>query len=75
MKPQNSKELKNQYLDNLLSWYEKEKKNDEVEIRKSKIDFANQIKKFDKHEIKNTIVEKPEDISLWKRIKKTLGIG
>jgi len=75
MKPQNSKELKNQYLDNLLSWYEKEKKNDEVEIRKSKIDFANQIKKFDKQEIKNTIVEKPEDISLWKRIKKTLGIG
>ena len=75
MKPQNSKELKNQYLDNLLSWYEKEKKNDEVEIRKSKIDFANQIKKFDKREIKNTIVEKPEDISLWKRIKKTLGIG
>lgn len=75
MKPQNSKELKNQYLDNLLSWYEKEKKNDEVEIRKSKLDFANQIKKFDKNEIKNTIVEKPEDISLWKRIKKTLGIG
>lgn len=75
MKPQNSKELKNQYLDNLLSWYEKEKKNDEVEIRKSKLDFANQIKKFDKQEIKNTIVEKPEDISLWKRIKKTLGIG
>lgn len=75
MKPQNSKELKNQYLDNLLSWYEKEKKNDEVEILKSKLDFANQIKKFDKQEIKNTIVEKPEDISLWKRIKKTLGIG
>jgi len=38
MKPQDSKEPKNQYLDRLLNWYDKTKKEDEVEIKKKKQD-------------------------------------
>lgn len=75
MKPQDSKELKSPYLDRLLSWYEKTKKEDELEIQKSKNDFIFEIKKFKKQDIKNTTNEKPVNLTLWERIKKTLGIG
>lgn len=75
MKHQNSKEEKNPYLDKLLDWYDKSKKEDEIEIKKIKEDFINQIKKFDRREIKNTLPIPLEKISLWKRIKKVLGIG
>lgn len=75
MKHQNSKEEKNPYLDKLLDWYDKSKKEDEIEIKKIKEDFINQIKKFDRGEIKNTLPIPLEKISLWKRIKKVLGIG
>lgn len=74
MKHQNSTE-KSQYLDKLLSVYDGAVKKDEIEIKKHKEDFINQIKKFDKKDITNTFEVKPEGISLWKRIKKTLGIG
>lgn len=72
---QNSKEKKSPYLDKLLDWYDKTKKNDELEIRKSKLEFIQQIKQFEKKDIKNTTNVVPENISLWMRIKKTLGIG
>ena len=36
MKPQDSKEPKNQYLDRLLNWYDKTKKEDEIETKKRK---------------------------------------
>ena len=75
MKHQDLKEPKNQYLDRLLTWYEKTKKEDEIEIRKSKEDFINEIKQFGKGEIKNTTNEKPSNLTIWQRIKKTLGIG
>jgi hypothetical protein len=74
MKSQNSKE-KSQYLDRLLSTYEKSIKNDELDIRRHKEQFINEIKKFNKREISNTFEIKPQGISLWKRIKKALGIG
>jgi hypothetical protein len=74
MKYQNSTE-KSQYLDKLLSVYDNAVKKDEIDIKKHKEDFINQIKKFDKKDITNTFEVKPEGISLWKRIKKTLGIG
>ena len=69
MKHQNSTE-KSQYLDKLLSVYENAVKKDEIEVKKYKEDFINQIKKFDKKDITNTFEVKPEGISLWKRIKK-----
>jgi hypothetical protein len=75
MKHQDSKELKNQYLDRLLNWYEKTKIEDEIEIKKTKQDFIKEIKKFNKIDIKNTTPELPKNVSLWMRIKKTLGIG
>lgn len=74
MKSQDSKE-KIQYLDRLLSSYQKSISNDDAEVKKHKEDFINEIKKFDKKQILNTFEPKPESISLWKRIKKTLGIG
>jgi len=75
MKPQDSKEPKNQYLDRLLNWYDKTKKEDEVEIKKKKQEFIEEIKKFNKKDIKNTTTEIPNNISVWMRIKKTLGLG
>lgn len=75
MKLQDSKEPKNQYLDRLLNWYDKTKKEDEVETKKRKEDFINEITKFKKQDIKNTTPESPKGISIWMRIKKTLGIG
>ena len=74
MKSQDSKE-KIQYLDRLLSTYYKSIDNDTAEIKKHKEDFISEIKKFDKSKITNTFEPKPVGISLWKRIKKTLGIG
>lgn len=74
MKSQDSKQ-KIQYLDRLLTTYYKSVEKDEADIKKHKEDFINQIKKIDKTEISNTVKVKPEGISIWKRLKKTLGIG
>ncbi len=75
MKHQDSKEPKNQYLDRLLNWYEKTKIEDEIEIKKTKQDFIKEIKKFYKIYIKNNTIGLTKYVSLWMRIKKTLGIG
>lgn len=75
MKHQNLKEPKNQYLDKLFDWYDNSKKEDEIEIKKRKENFISEIKQFKKQDIRNTVIEEPKGISLWKRIKKTLGIG
>lgn len=75
MKSQDSKEKKSQYLDKLLSVYDNAIKQDEIDIKKHKEDFIKEIKRFDKTQITNTFEVKPDGISLWKRIKKTLGIG
>ena len=74
MKFQNSKE-KSQYLDRLLSTYDNAIKNDALEVKKYKEELINEIKKFDKKDISNTFEVKPKGISLWMRLKKTLGIG
>lgn len=65
---------KNPFLDKLLDWYDKTKDADRQEIKKSKEDFINEIKQFKKEQIGNTIVEH-DKLTLWDRIKKTLGIG
>lgn len=65
---------KNQYLDKLLDWYDKSKEADQQDIKKNKEDFINEIKQFKKEEITNTVVEY-DKVTLWSRIKKTLGIG
>jgi ADP-dependent phosphofructokinase/glucokinase len=74
MKSQDSKQ-KTQYLDKLLTTYNKSIESDEIDIKKHKEDFINQIKKIDRKEISNTVEIKPKGISIWKRLKKTLGIG
>jgi len=75
MTSQNSNQNKNPYLDKLLDWYDKSKLEDQNEIKLQKENFVNSLKNINKEEIKNTIDTEPTDISLWKRIKKTLGIG
>ena len=75
MTSQNSNQNKNPYLDKLLDWYDKSKLQDQNEIQLQKENFVKSLKTINKEEIKNTIDTEPTDISLWKRIKKTLGIG
>ena len=75
MTSQNSNQNKNPYLDKLLDWYDKSKLEDQNEIKLQKEKFVKSLKTINKEEIKNTIDIEPTDISLWKRIKKTLGIG
>ena len=75
MTSQNSNQNKNPYLDKLLDWYDKSKLEDQNEIKLQKENFVKSLKAINKEEIKNTIDIEPTDISLWKRIKKTLGIG
>ncbi len=75
MTSQNSNQNKNPYLDKLLDWYDKSKLQDQTEIQLQKENFVKSLKTINKKDIKNTIDIQPTDISLWKRIKKTLGIG
>lgn len=75
MKSQNFKQDKNPYLDKLLDWYDKSKLKDQNEIRLEKENFVKSLKTINKNEIKNSIEIEPTNISLWMRIKKTLGIG
>jgi len=75
MTSQNLNQNKNPYLDKLLDWYDKSKLQDQNEIKLHKENFVNSLKNINKEDIKNTVDTEPTDISLWKRIKKTLGIG
>ena len=75
MTSQNLNQNKNPYLDKLLDWYDKSKLQDQNEIQLQKENFVKNLKTINKEDIKNTIDIEPTDISLWKRIKKTLGIG
>ena len=75
MTSQNLNQNKNPYLDKLLDWYDKSKLEDQNDIKLQKEKFVKSLKTINKEEIKNTIDTEPTDISLWKRIKKTLGIG
>ena len=54
----------------LLQDYEKELLKNKNELDNEKKQFIRQIKKFDKDEIKNYTQEK---ITIWQRIRKTLG--
>ena len=75
MTSQNLNQNKNPYLDKLLDWYDKSKLEDQNEIKTQKENFVKSLKTINKEDIKNTIDVEPTNISLWKRIKKTLGIG
>ena len=75
MTSQNLNQNKNPYLDKLLDWYDKSKLQDQNDIKLHKENFIKSLKDINKEEIKNTIDTEPTNISLWKRLKKTLGIG
>ena len=75
MTSQNLNQNKNPYLDKLLDWYDKSKLEDQNEIKSQKENFVKSLKTINKEDIKNTIDVETTNISLSKRIKKTLGIG
>lgn len=52
-----------------LEWYQTEVKKDELDIKKAKDDFINEIKKYKKEDI---LPNKPKKQNLWNRIKKVL---
>lgn len=61
-------------LERMMSWYKTEKIKDTQELRVSKNEFINEIKKFRPTEITNTpVVEKK--YTLWQRIKRVLGMN
>jgi hypothetical protein len=50
----------------ILNWLEKEKRKDQIQLDKSKLDYINEIKGLDKNKIFKPQTEK---ISIWKKIK------
>jgi len=58
----------------MMSWYKTEKIRDNEDLKISKNEFVQEIKKMKRDDIKNT---PPEEIkySIWKRIKRVLGMN
>lgn len=54
----------------LLNWLKSEKQKDELQLNKEKEAFIKEIKNFKKGDF----FRKPEKLSIWKKIKKVLGI-
>jgi hypothetical protein len=54
----------------ILDWLEKEKQKDSVELLADKRKFIEEIRKFRKSEVTNSDEVK---LTLWEKIKKTLG--
>ena len=56
--------------DKILNWYESELKKDAIQLSKEKKKMIEELKSIKKEEI----IKQPEKLTLWKRIKKVLGI-
>lgn len=66
--------MKQKEIDKMMSWYKTEQIKDNEDLKVSKNDFVQEIKKFDRQQIKNTeVIEKK--YSLWQRILKVLGMN
>lgn len=50
----------------MLNWLEKEKRKDQIQVDKSKMDFIQQIKQINKSEI---FEPKKPKLTLWQKIK------
>jgi len=57
-----------------LSKLEEEKEINKIYLEKDKLKFSEELMKFKKDQIQNTI-HKEENYSLWQRILKTLGMN
>lgn len=56
--------------DKILKWYESELKKDAIQLSKEKNKMIEELKLIQKKDI----IKEPEKLTLWKRIKKVLGI-
>lgn len=61
-------------LEETQDWYNNEIEKDKLELENEKLKFIEEIKKYKKEEILPKIPEK-EKLSLWNRIKRTLGVN
>lgn len=60
-------------LEEVQDWYNNEIEKDKVELESEKLQFITEIKKIKKEDI---FFKKPEEkLSLWNRLKKTLGMN
>lgn len=60
-------------LEEIQDWYNNEIEKDKLEIEVEKKQFIDEIKKIKKEEIFPK-PKKEEKLTIWKRVKKTLGI-
>lgn len=54
----------------IVEWYESELRKDAIQLSKEKKKMIEELKSIKKEEI----IKQPEKLTLWKRIKKVLGI-
>jgi hypothetical protein len=66
--------MKDKEIKQMMSWYKTEKIRDNEDLKISKNEFVQEIKKMKRDDIKNT---PPEEIkySIWQRIKRVLGMN
>lgn len=56
--------------DKILNWYESELKKDAIQLSKEKNKMIEELKLIQKKDI----IKEPEKFTIWKRIKRVLGI-
>ena len=56
-------------IENILNWFESEKKKDEKELNRFKKNTIQEIKGLSKKDLFNP---EPKKLTLWQRLKKTL---
>lgn len=61
-------------LEETQDWYNNEIEKDKLELENEKLKFIEEIKKYKKEEILPKTPEQ-EKLSLWNRIKRTLGVN
>ena len=66
--------MKDKEIEQMMSWYKTQKMRDNEDLKVSKSEFIQEIKKMKREEIKNS----PQEVkkySLWQRIKKVFGMN
>jgi hypothetical protein len=65
--------MKDKEIEQMMSWYKTQRIKDNEDLKISKNDFVQEIKKMKRDDIKNTSQEEIK-YSIWQRIKKVLGM-
>lgn len=65
--------MKDKEIEQMMSWYKTQRIKDNEDLKISKNDFVQEIKKMKRDDIKNTPQEEIK-YSIWQRIKRVLGM-